>query len=367
VGAKLLYPAHMLGILAGKVQHAGVARNDEGVPYHPFLGWDADVPDVNTEREVNAVTGACYLVRRKVWDELGGWDPIFERGVYEDVDFCWQSRKHGYLVQYRPQACLYHYSSASEGVDGKHLLYDKRNENLARLMSKWQPLKSDEILFYGKKTMDTWQQANIEIDRAAKMIKAGNQAAAGKALEKAVKLAPNVPASRIAYAQWLAAGGKHAQAAEQIAQALRAAPAMWDMRLLLMDEWMAAGKLQNAKEELENLKLAFAEQPVVKEREAKLLSLLNRPTSVTPLSDADRAAQTFEKLLNAEDINEALKQNHERLDTALLSLVRRNAESAQADGNMELVEGLDALVEYIQANQSQTAKPKEKSSKRHKN
>lgn len=83
-------------------------------------------------RELDAVTGACILIRRKVWKDLKGFDEDFEGGQFEDVDFCWRARKAGWKVAYQPKAVLCHFEdglgpeSASQG-----------NRNLQRLMSRW--------------------------------------------------------------------------------------------------------------------------------------------------------------------------------------------------------------------------------------
>ncbi len=98
---------------AGKVQHAGVAFNMLGQPYHIFAGWDPTHPKVNQRREMNAVTGACLLTRRKVYHKLGGLDTIYTTGNFEDVQFCLQVRAAGLKVIYTPQTILNHYSGGS--------------------------------------------------------------------------------------------------------------------------------------------------------------------------------------------------------------------------------------------------------------
>ncbi|MCJ7531979.1 MAG: glycosyltransferase, partial [Anaerolineales bacterium] len=251
VGAKLLYPPSTPGPMAGKIQHAGVARDENGVPYHPFLGWNADSPQANQPREVNAITGACFLVRRQIWDELGGWDPRFGRGVYEDVDLCWQARQKSYRVLYQPAACLYHHSCASEAVGGRHLLYGQnKTDNLEKLLTKWQGVKSDEDIFFGKETVQRWRRARKQINQAAELLEKHQFNQALSITQKAVKTAPDLPDVLIGYAQLLAAQGKHRQAAEQMVKALEFAPAHWDARLRLVDEWLAAGMREQAITEL---------------------------------------------------------------------------------------------------------------------
>jgi len=148
VGAKLVFPPEMGQELAHKIQHAGVATNSEGMPYHIFAGEALDHPSTNKRLEVNAVTGACMLIRRSVWDELGGFDPQLGRGVYEDIDLCWRARKANYLVVYCASAVLYHFQHGSVEVDGTHKLHNFADNNLVLLIKKWgQTFASDEGLF----------------------------------------------------------------------------------------------------------------------------------------------------------------------------------------------------------------------------
>ena len=142
VGARLLYPEHK-GARKGLIQHAGVARTAQGAPYHIFRGKPADYPLANQQREINAVTAACMLVRRRLWDQLEGFDEGFVGGQFEDVDFCWRARKAGWKVVYQPKAMLYHFEHGS----GMEWVQGASGRNLQRLRSKWPNVFSDEGLF----------------------------------------------------------------------------------------------------------------------------------------------------------------------------------------------------------------------------
>ncbi len=102
---------------AGKVQHAGVAFNMLGQPYHIFMGWSKDHPKVATRREMNAVTGACLLTRRDIYEKLGGLDREYTTGNFEDVQYCLQVRQMGGKVIYQPEACLQHYGGGSGNTE----------------------------------------------------------------------------------------------------------------------------------------------------------------------------------------------------------------------------------------------------------
>ncbi len=110
VGARLLYPNDT-------VQHAGVVLGVGGIAEHAFRGLGAEEPGVcrqlQVTRNYSAVTGACLLTRREVFDEMGGFDEERLPVTFNDVDLCLKMRRAGYLVVYTPFAKLYHHESAT--------------------------------------------------------------------------------------------------------------------------------------------------------------------------------------------------------------------------------------------------------------
>lgn len=107
VGAKLLYPT-------GTVQHAGVAIGQDGYPHNLYAGFPAEHPAVDRSRRLQAVTGACMLVRRAAFDSLGGFDAGFHNSL-EDVDLCLRVGEGGGEVHYCHEAVVVHLESASRG------------------------------------------------------------------------------------------------------------------------------------------------------------------------------------------------------------------------------------------------------------
>ena len=145
VGAKLLYSTHKDGhAVAGTIQHVGIARYPDGAPYHPWRGLRNDFAPANMVREVNAVTGACMLVRRKLWDQLGGFDERYSMGQFEDCSFCWKAREKGWRVMVQPKAVLYHYEHGC----GEEAVKEGHDKNRELLLKEWAHLGSDEHLFY---------------------------------------------------------------------------------------------------------------------------------------------------------------------------------------------------------------------------
>ena len=113
VGAKLLYPD-------GTVQHGGVILGIGGVAGHAHKYMDAQQPGyfsmLQTVNNFSAVTGACMMVRRDVFDEVGGFDEELAI-AFNDIDFCLRVRAAGYRNLYVPHAVLYHYESKSRGAE----------------------------------------------------------------------------------------------------------------------------------------------------------------------------------------------------------------------------------------------------------
>lgn len=123
VGSRLLYPDSNL------IQHAGAAFDPD--PYHLWRGFPADWPEANQQRDVEAVTGACLLVRRSVFEDLGRFDERYMNG-YEDIDFCQRLREKGHRIVYCPASVVLHHESMTEG----RMNHENRNYRL--FMQRWR-------------------------------------------------------------------------------------------------------------------------------------------------------------------------------------------------------------------------------------
>lgn len=118
VAPKLLFDTLSPHGKGGTIQHAGMAFDSNLVPFHLFLGWRANHPKANVMRSVQAVSGACMMFKRAVWNDIKKitGEPmasVYGRGTYEDAEFCIMARNAGYRVVYVPEACGTHYVGAS--------------------------------------------------------------------------------------------------------------------------------------------------------------------------------------------------------------------------------------------------------------
>ena len=114
VGAKLLYPDN-------RVQHAGVVIGMGGVAGHVnrLIGKnDCGYLDMACKvHEVSAVTGACLMIKKSMFLQVGGFNEKDLAVAFNDVDLCLRVRALGYKNMYTPKAVLYHHESVSRGSD----------------------------------------------------------------------------------------------------------------------------------------------------------------------------------------------------------------------------------------------------------
>ena len=102
VGARLINPN-------GTIEHAGLVLGVNGIAQSAFHGFPAEHPGVNRQlqmtRNSSAITGACLLTRREVFQEIGGFDETLS-DEFAAIDLCLKMRRAGYLIVYTPLAKL---------------------------------------------------------------------------------------------------------------------------------------------------------------------------------------------------------------------------------------------------------------------
>ena len=113
VGARLHYAD-------GRLQHGGIILGLGGVAGHVHRFATGDEPGylqrLSAVQNVSAVTAACLMIRKEVFDQVGGLDESFPV-AFNDVDFCLKVRAAGYLNLWTPFATLVHHESVSRGTD----------------------------------------------------------------------------------------------------------------------------------------------------------------------------------------------------------------------------------------------------------
>lgn len=144
VGAKLYYSDDT-------VQHAGVILGLGGTAGHAHKHFGRSHPGymarASIAQNLTACTAACLMMRRDVFDEVGGLDESFEV-AFNDVDLCMKIREKGYLVVFTPYAELYHYESKSRGNDSTPEKLERFRGEIDRFKEKWQKQLDDGDPYY---------------------------------------------------------------------------------------------------------------------------------------------------------------------------------------------------------------------------
>ncbi|MCL2024323.1 MAG: glycosyltransferase family 2 protein [Coriobacteriia bacterium] len=151
VGAKLYYADHTL-------QHAGVALSRKGGAIHLNRGLPPSnsgyIQLASRPQNLSAVTAACLMTKRSVFDEVGGFNEVFTV-AFNDVDYCLKVRAKNYLVVYEPRVELYHFESVSRGFDGATL--EKRTRSFrewATLHVQWAEIYVREDPYFNLNLVD---------------------------------------------------------------------------------------------------------------------------------------------------------------------------------------------------------------------
>jgi O-antigen biosynthesis protein len=136
VGAKLVYPNN-------RVQHGGIVLGVGGIANHfnySLPRWATGYFGRNLlTSSVSAVTGACLVVRKSVFEEVGGLNEKDLPVAFNDVDFCLKLRRKGYRNVWTPHAELYHHESASRGIDDTPEKLARFKRESEYMLATWGP------------------------------------------------------------------------------------------------------------------------------------------------------------------------------------------------------------------------------------
>lgn len=134
IGAKLYYSNDT-------VQHGGVIVGLGGVAAHSHKHYPREHPGyfarLKLVQNLSAVTAACLIVRKAVFNEVGGLDETNLKIVLNDVDFCLKVQKAGYRNLWTPYAELYHHESLSRGHEDTPEKQQRFRAEIAYMQSKW--------------------------------------------------------------------------------------------------------------------------------------------------------------------------------------------------------------------------------------
>ena len=144
VGCRLLYEDDT-------IQHAGVVIGFGGIAGHTFIGLNeyqnSYFHRALTAQDYSAVTAACMLTKKSLYDEVGG---LTEELVvaFNDIDYCLKIRQLGKLVVYNPYAVFHHYESKSRGLEDTPEKVERFNHEIATFMKRWPDILRDGDPYY---------------------------------------------------------------------------------------------------------------------------------------------------------------------------------------------------------------------------
>lgn len=144
VGARLYYEDDT-------IQHAGVVIGFGGIAGHCFVqqprGNTGYCHRIICAQDYSAVTAACMMVKRSVFEEVGGLTE--ELAVaFNDIDFCMKVRQKGYLVVYNPYAELYHYESKSRGLEDTPEKQERFHKEIQTFETRWPEILKNGDPYY---------------------------------------------------------------------------------------------------------------------------------------------------------------------------------------------------------------------------
>jgi len=161
VGTKLLYPNN-------KIQHAGVILGVGGVAGHSHKYFHASDNGYFSRllhiSNYSAITGACMMVERKIYNEIGGFDENLAV-AFNDVDFCLKIKNSGYYNVVLPHVMLYHHESKSRGYEDTKERKKRFNKEVDYMIERWDDELKDDPFYNPNLTLER-EDFSIGLERS---------------------------------------------------------------------------------------------------------------------------------------------------------------------------------------------------------
>ena len=131
VGSKLIFPN-------GKIQEAGGIVWNNGEYFRFGNGHFFDLPEYNYVKEVDYISGVSILIRKSIWDKIGGFDKRYIPAFYGDIDFAFELRKNGYKVMYQPKSVVEYDEKVSKRNNLSSGIKKYQIINKKKFVEKWK-------------------------------------------------------------------------------------------------------------------------------------------------------------------------------------------------------------------------------------
>ena len=146
VGAKLIYPDNT-------IQHAGCVIGMGGIAGHMFVDMPADrtgyLHKASLLQDMSAVTAACLMMKKKVFEEAGGFTEDLAV-AFNDVDLCLKVRRNDRLIVYDPYAKLYHMESKTRGAEDSKEKIRRFQTEIEYMRCHWLDILKNGDPYYNK-------------------------------------------------------------------------------------------------------------------------------------------------------------------------------------------------------------------------
>jgi GT2 family glycosyltransferase len=157
VGPMLFYPSD-------RIQHAGVLLGVGGVADHAFRtaerGQAGYFSRAALEQDYSCVTAACMLVRRDIFEQIGGFD-IDLPTAFNDVDFCMRLRRSGARIIWTPAAELYHHESLTFGAHNSPQRAAQFERDVLMMRGRWQHILDSDPAYNPNLSFDREHQFQL--------------------------------------------------------------------------------------------------------------------------------------------------------------------------------------------------------------
>ncbi|MCZ6673163.1 MAG: glycosyltransferase family 2 protein, partial [Verrucomicrobia bacterium] len=151
VGAKLYYPEDC-------VQHAGVILGINGIAGHCFKyaarGEPGQRNRLNLVQQFSAITAACLVVRKPVFDQVSGFEEDNLGVAFNDIDLCLRIKEAGYANIWTPHAQLYHHESVSRGDDNEQNRKVRVDNEIDFMRKRWGDLLRNDPTYNPNLTLE---------------------------------------------------------------------------------------------------------------------------------------------------------------------------------------------------------------------